>query len=992
MRFMTLPESLRPAIVAILDPKGKINGTGFFVTSDGYILTCYHVILPVLKSLSPIQVQCQIGKFNAELIEHLSNDLLDFAILKIQAKTAFPCLPLGTGVGSSDTWCTLGFELAEMYHGVPNDGTIKGYTPHADDPNLRDIILTSENPILGGLSGSPIFNMKTGQVVGVIKEVMAGTQGHATSIETVFQIWHDLEKLNSSSPNLIKIPCEDILLKPLESRNPVPHGIPSPPLDFTGRDSEIKELMEHFGHGAIILGLRGMGGIGKTALAYKLAEMLQDRYSDGQLMVNLQGTDVKPMKPAAAMARIIRSLDRTTSLPEGESEISEMYQSMLHGKHFLILLDNALDDRQVRPLLPPPTCGVLVTSRKKFTLPCLKEIDLNTLKPQAARNLLHAIAGKIGDKADELAQLCGCLPLALRAAGSLLANTPDLDPAQYIEELRAERTRLVRLGSEGVDLDVEASFNLSYGRLSADTARVLRALSVFPADFDVSAEETVYGDEGHKHLSELVRWSLVEFHRDAGRYRLHDLARVFATACLDEVDGEAARIAIELKYAQYYKDVLSAADYLYLKGGDGVLAGLGLFDLEWTNIQAGQRYAEKISTQANPERKSPENELALRLCGSYANAGTYVLDMRLHPRERIRWREAALISARLLNDKSAEGAHLGNLGLAYYSLGDYHKAIELHEKHLAIAREIGDRRGEGNALSNLGLAYFNLCDYRKAIKFYEQILAIAREIGDRRGEGAAFGNLGLAYSSLGDYCKAIEFHEKHLAIAREIGDWRGEGNALGNLGNAYYSLGDYHKAIELHEMYLAIAKEIGDRRGEGAVLGNLGVAYYSLGDYRKAIELHEQALAIDKEIEDRRGEGNALSNLGLAYSSLGDYHKAIEFHEKAFVIHEEIGGRGGEGAILDNLGSAYSNLGDYRKAIEFHEQALAIDKEIGDRGGEGNALGNLGNAYFNLGDYRKAIEFHEEHLAIAREIGDRYGEGAALGNLGNAYSPPWRLL
>ena len=347
------------------------------------------------------------------------------------------------------------------------------------------------------------------------------------------------------------------------------------------------------------------------------------------------------------------------------------------------------------------------------------------------------------------------------------------------------------------------------------------------------------------------------------------------------------------------------------------------------------------------------------------------------------WQQA-LIIYREIKDRQGEGWALGNLGVAYRSLGDYSKAIEYAQQWLAIAREIKDRQGEGRALGGLGLAYYSLGDYTKAIEYAQQLLAIAREIKDRQSEGAALGNLGGAYLSLGDYTKAIEYQQQLLAIAREIKDRQGEGKALGNLGVAYLSLGDYAQAIEYIQQDLAIAREIKDRQSEGKALGNLGGAYLSLGDYAKAIEYEQQWLAIAREIKDRQSEGKALGNLGFAYLQLGNYTKAIEYQQQQLAIAREIKDRQSEGIALGNLGIAYLNLGDYAQAIEYQQQQLAIAREIKDRQGEGAALGNLGVAYLFLGDYTKAIEYQQQWLAIAREIKDRQSEGIGLSNLGFA--------
>ena len=755
--------------------------------------------------------------------------------------------------------------------------------------------------------------------------------------------------------------------------------IPDPPPDFIGRDDELKELRAKFASGTNIIGLRSNGGVGKTALALKLGESLKDRYPDGQVMVDMRGTSDNPLSPSEAMGSVIHAYHVNEKLPDNEAEIKEMYRRVLNCKRALLLLDNALDDKQVLKLFPPKSSGLLVTSRKTIKLPGLFRKDLYVLKPEEALDLLLKVwcstsGSEEPPRADpawsEIARLCGFLPLALRAAASLLANTPDLSPANYAEELKDERTRLERIGMEGVELSVDASFNLSFQRLAPEIQQTFLSASVFPADFDGQAEEHICQDEEHKRLSELARWSLVDYlpqGPDYGRYKLHDLARIFASAR----QSEESKANIRERHAAYYPSVLWAANELLLKGGVSLQAGLRLFDLEWANIQTGRVWAE-----TNTDKSS---ELA-QICSDFAGAGS-ILMLKLHPQENVRWLQAALLAARQIMRRDAQGAHLGNLGLAYAALGDAHKAIEYYEQSLAIAREIGDRRHEGSHLDNMGNACADLGDARKAIEYHEQALKIAREIGDRRGEGNALGNLGNAYADLGDARKSIGYYEQALIISREIGDRRGEGANLGNLGLAYAALGDADKAIEYHEQALAIAREIGDRMGEGSDLGNLGIAYKNAGDAKKAIEYHEQALAIAREIGDRRGEGARLGNLGIAHYRLGETHKAIEYYEQAQAISREIGDKRNLGVWQSNLGNAYVTLGETRKAIGYYEQTLKITQEIGDRRGEGAVLGNLGGAYYLLGDVNKAIDYYEQALAIAHEIGDRGGEGTSLWNM-----------
>ncbi|HKG12060.1 MAG TPA: tetratricopeptide repeat protein [Pyrinomonadaceae bacterium] len=619
------------------------------------------------------------------------------------------------------------------------------------------------------------------------------------------------------------------------------HQLRAPVGDFVGREKEIGELLAALrgGAGAPVGGISGMGGVGKTELALYVANELRDTYTDAQLFLDMRGTDERPREPSDALAACIRAfLGLEQRLPDGLEELKRLYLSVLEGRRALILLDNARDDAQVRPLMPPHGSALLVTSRNAVTLPGMKtRIALDQLNPEEARELLTGIAPHIhADVADRICELCGHLPLAIRAAGSLLAVTADLDPSDYAAQLRDERTRLEQIGAEGVDVSVEASFNLSYARLSPDAQSVFRRLAVFPASFDAAAEEAVCEDENHKHLTALLRRNLVSYSAAARRYRLHDLARLFADSHMNE--GE--RIMTGMRHSAHYAGVLREAHELYKQGGDGITRGLALLDLEWRNFQAGQAWAEG---------QSGEYEAAMELCSLYPDAGANVLPLRQHPRERMAWAKAALTAARRLKNRTAEGVHLGTLAIAHAEVGETRRAIECHEQALAIHREVGNRLNEGGALNNLGLAYNELGETRRAIEYYEQGLVIARELGDRRSEAAALGNLGLAYANLGETHRALEFTEQYLAIARELGDRYREGIALGNLGLAYGNLGEAHRAVEFFEQALAIAREIGDRQGEGRALFNIGAMFANIGDYGQAMTHAEAALEIFEQIE-----------------------------------------------------------------------------------------------------------------------------------------------
>ncbi len=162
-----------------------------------------------------------------------------------------------------------------------------------------------------------------------------------------------------------------------------PHQIPQPPRDFKGREEEIKDILSNFEKGATITGLRGMGGIGKTALALVLADRIKSQFPDGQIFVDMRGTsnnpELPPLTPEEAMAQVIRAYNPVDRLPENPNELRGLYLSVLAAKRALLLLDNAASGEQVEPLLPPAGCAVLITSRIKFALPGLVEKDLDIL-------------------------------------------------------------------------------------------------------------------------------------------------------------------------------------------------------------------------------------------------------------------------------------------------------------------------------------------------------------------------------------------------------------------------------------------------------------------------------------------------------------------------------------------------------------------------------------------------------------------------------------
>jgi tetratricopeptide (TPR) repeat protein len=583
----------------------------------------------------------------------------------------------------------------------------------------------------------------------------------------------------------------------------IPKEKPATP-NLIGRTEEVKALCELLSSGgghAAICAVNGQGGIGKTTLAWHVIEEIREKFPGGIIPIDMKGTDEKPLSANQAMATILTVIDPALKPPDDEATLKALYQNQLAGKHCLLLLDNAKNGEQIKGLTPPSPNALLVTSRQKINLAGGKLVNLDLLLRPAAKELLQSTAENRQFSDEELEQIaiaCGDLPIALIAAGSQLAIRGDLTVADYLKQLGDERTRLAALTADGHDVLANLSLSLRMlERENSTLAQQWRKLGVFPADFAAPAAAAVWGieeKEAEKILSDLLLQNLLTPSEEK-RYRLHDLYRDLARlSWSDEEKAEAGE-----RHALYFMSVLEEANQLYMSGHANVLLGLQLFDRERVNIESGFAWA-----------KATKNPAHQGLAFDYYNAGAHVLGLRFTPRQRIEWLEAALAAARVSNHRLGEGYALGNLGIAYWNLGEYKKAIGYHEQRLVIAREIGDRQGEGNALGNLGLAYYGLGEYEKAIGYYEQRLVIAHEIGDRRGEGNALGNLGLAYYGLGEYKKAIGYYEQALIISREIGDRRGEGNDLWNMADTLKKMQKHEEAITHAEASLKIRDSIGD--------------------------------------------------------------------------------------------------------------------------------------------------------------------------------------
>jgi tetratricopeptide (TPR) repeat protein len=546
--------------------------------------------------------------------------------------------------------------------------------------------------------------------------------------------------------------------------------------DFVGRELEIKTLvnaLDRSSH-ACIAGISGMSGTGKTELALFVAAQVSCHYSDAQLFIDLEGTDANPRPASEVLATCIRAfLGREEKLPEDLNQLLQVYLSQLSGKRVLLLLDNAGDTAQVLPLLTPPGSALLVTSRHAIALPGMMALQLTPFSDIEARQLLLQIAPRAERAADQICDLCGYLPLAIRSAGTLLAITPDLDPIEYAAELRDERNRLERIGAEGVKIGVEASLNLSYVRLAPEAARVFLLLSVFPGTFDAAAEEVICTDTGHAQLSKLVQRGLVFYDSSTNRYHLHNLTRLFAEARWDE---EQERPQTQNLYATPSNDAnrdnenraqkkltqRKHAEYFLLKA-EGVEQHLSETDIgthmEWFKAeQDNMRSALSWSL---------ENDAAIALRLAISLSTFWNILGQLNEEQR------ALNQALKTGADAPPELRMRVLRRAALRQSSAESAKEWAEIHLKLSRETGLRLEEARALQNLGSIAGSQGHFDEARTRLQDALTLFRQEQDRQGMAQTLLNLCVLALDQDDLVSAQTFVMESVELNEQLAN-RGE--------------------------------------------------------------------------------------------------------------------------------------------------------------------------------------------------------------------------
>jgi tetratricopeptide (TPR) repeat protein len=590
---------------------------------------------------------------------------------------------------------------------------------------------------------------------------------------------------------------------------------------------------------------------------------VRDRFPDGQLYVDLRGTTEAPLAAEDVVARLLRDLGVDPSaVPADPQERDSLYRSLLSDRRVLIVLDDARDTAHVRPLIPGSThCVVLITSRHRLsTLPANGRADLDILEPDDARALIDRIVGTARVEAEpdavgDLLRACAGLPLAIRIAAARLIARPTQTIRAFADRLTDARARLDQLQAD--DLGVRATFAVSYTRLPAYTraARAFRLLGLWSGpDLGAPAASALLGQpqQATEHaLDTLIDAQLLQ-NPAPGRHRLHDLLRVYARerAQQDEHPGEVD--AAIRRLLGWYLHTMANADVILRPHRTPVPL-------------------DPTDPGTDPLRFE-DHHAALDWCHSeHANLVAAVRAAQTHELPDIGWRLALALWSFYYITKRRED------WLATSAIG------------LHCARLVGNRTAEGAVLSSLGTALCESRRYDEAIERYEQALVLHRATGDDARAPGTLNSLGVAYGESGRYAQALEAFANTREIHARQGNTQGEGMALTNMALCYAELGRYDEAVRHNHEALSVHRAVGDRYCEAICLANLGDAHAMAGEHPLAVELFAESIAVHREAGNRHGTALALLCLGRSQEALGRRDVARESWREAHAIFADLG-------------------------------------------------------------------------------------------------------
>ncbi|NBM18493.1 tetratricopeptide repeat protein, partial [Streptomyces sp. GC420] len=655
---------------------------------------------------------------------------------------------------------------------------------------------------------------------------------------------------------------------------PVPAQLPADLPAFVGREALLSEAERLVtggepGTAAVVVGaVAGTAGVGKTAFAVRWAHRVAHRFPDGRLYLNLRGFDPAgpPVTPEQALRTAMEAFGLAPqTLPQDVDALAARWRTLLSGRRVLLLLDNARDSRQVRPLLPGrPGCLVIVTSRNRLTGLVAADgahpFHLDVLSPGESRELLERRvgAGRVAaepEAVEAIVEECARLPLALSVAAARAVVSPGFPLAAVAEELRGCRD-----GTEGLDAfsdtepggaaDIRAVFSWSYQALTPAAARLFRLLAVHPGScIALPAAASLAGlpAAGTRRLvAELVGAHLL-YEPLPGRFTTHDLLRAYAGELARALDTPAEREAARRRILDHYLHSAHSAGQGYSAHRQAIVLPPPVRDVrpeEFADCEEGGAWfaAEQAVLVAAVEQAAAHG--FDRHTWQLAWAVAHHLDRRGLWHDLERTQRTAMDAAVRTGDPVARAhAHRG-LGRAATELGRVAEARAHMERATELFAGVGDSTACAESHRQASWVAERQGDLAAALGHARRALAIHRDNGDAVRLAAALNAVGWCHTLLGQHREALDHCQAALMLQQRHKQPYGEADTWDSIGYAHHRLGQYGEAVTAYQNALAAYRTIDVAYGEADTLGRLGDTYLSTGRPERARATWTEALAI----------------------------------------------------------------------------------------------------------------------------------------------------
>ncbi|GAA0601259.1 AfsR/SARP family transcriptional regulator [Streptomyces crystallinus] len=681
--------------------------------------------------------------------------------------------------------------------------------------------------------------------------------------------------------------------------------LPASVPDFTGRVSFVQELSARLATAdttvMAVSALAGIGGVGKTTLAVHVAHAARPHFPDGQLYVDLQGTGPRACEPEAVLGAFLRALGTPdASIPDSLEERAALFRSTLDGRRVLVLLDNARDAAQVRPLLPGTAgCAALVTSRiRMLDLAGAYLVDLDVMSPEEALQLFTRIVGEERVSAERQSALdvvaaCGFLPLAIRIAASRLASRRTWTVSVLAAKLADERRRLDEL--QAGDLAVKATFELGYGQLEPAQARAFRLLGLPDgSDISLAAAAAVLDlplQETEDLLESLVDTSLVES-AAPGRYRYHDLVRLYARACAErDEDPPSERAEAMSRLLDFYL-ATAARVYAIERPGDRLVEHLAPTQYPGLVFADGHAAVDWLYAEANCLlaclHQCAGDPAMLRRAVDLLWAAKDLAESGANSRQYETTAAAVRDAAHEGGDASAEARARLALSTVLLVSGRFEQADEEARVSSLLAKEAGDPMPAGAAPTDRGIIAFYQNRHADGERFLQEAIDNYRADGNLPGEASALCNLARIHVNMGRTASAVELAQRGLDIFSEMGLSLRCANARFALGIALTRAGRLDEALSQLGQALQVFQDNRQRLWEGTTHFRIAEAHFAARRPARTAQHAEQALAL-RCIGGEWMRGNVLTTLGRALDQLGQADRARACWREALAIYESTG-------------------------------------------------------------------------------------------------------